>query len=404
MGIKGLFPFLSDAAPLAIKETKMEAMTGRTIAIDASTCLYQFLVAVRQGEAQANLSNEAGEVTSHIQGFLSRTIKLLELGVKPVYVFDGKPPELKKETLSGRAEKKAEAEVEYAAALESGDAEEIRKASHRTARATPQMNADVQELLALLGCPVILAPSEAEASCAALCKAGKVFATATEDMDCLTFGSDVMLKNLFDTESSRTSTKKPVYEVRLATVLEQLDVPMALFVDFCILCGCDYCGTIKGVGPSTAFKLLKTHGSLEAAVAALDAAKRPDLSDGSWPVAEVRGLFAEPEVVDAAQASLRWSSPDFAGLTAFLVGKHSFNEQRVAKYVERLKAVRAAGTQSRLDGFFKLSPGKGVPVAEKYDPFKKKEKKASAAAASSSASGKRAAPPKAAAGGKKAKR
>ena len=74
---RSLFPFLTDNASLSIKETKVEAMTGRTIAIDASMCLYQFLVAVRQGESQANLSNAAGEVTSHIQGFLSRTVRLL---------------------------------------------------------------------------------------------------------------------------------------------------------------------------------------------------------------------------------------------------------------------------------------------------------------------------------------
>ena len=144
MGIKGLFPFVSENAPLAVKETKMEAMTGRTIAIDASMCLYQFLVAVRQGEAQSNLSNAAGDVTSHIQGFLGRTVRLLELGIKPVYVFDGKPPELKQATLANRKEKKEEADAELATAIEGGDAEEIRKAAHRTARATPQMNADVQ--------------------------------------------------------------------------------------------------------------------------------------------------------------------------------------------------------------------------------------------------------------------
>lgn len=167
----------------------------------------------------------------------------MELGIKPVYVFDGKPPGLKSGELAAREEKKQQAELELAAALESGDAEEIRKASHRSvsrlapprasrlapsARALPralclapcpalrpaargrwhagqgelpfsllqvrvthQMNADVQELLRLLGCPVVLAPCEAEASCAALCKAGKVYATATEDMDALTFGSPV---------------------------------------------------------------------------------------------------------------------------------------------------------------------------------------------------------------------
>merc|ERR1719421_542090 len=115
-------------------------MTGRTLAIDASTCLYQFLVAVRQGEASTNLTNDEGNVTSHIVGFLSRTVKMMELGVKPVYVFDGKPPELKSQTLCQRADKKHEADADYEAAIAGGDAEEIRKASHRTALMTPQMN------------------------------------------------------------------------------------------------------------------------------------------------------------------------------------------------------------------------------------------------------------------------
>lgn len=447
-------------APLSIKETKMEAMTGRVLAIDASMCLYQFLVAVRQGEAQTNLSNADGEVTSHIQGFLSRTVKMLELGIKPAYVFDGKPPELKQQTLAGRAERKAEADADLAAALEGGDAEEIRKAAHRTARATPQMNADVQELLRLLGCPVILAPSEAEASCAALCRAGKAYATATEDMDALTFGTPVMLKNFFDTESSRTQTKRPVWEVRLDTMLQQLDVPMDRFIDFCIvrvtaaapasrrisprlwqgarsggrigqwwagqekgqrkaracaspvavvsahhvppyaaaclpptarqmfastppasippptlpfpdqMCGCDYCGTIRGVGPPTAFKMLRAHGTLEGAISALDAAKRPPPDE--WPIDAARALFRQPETIDTTSVELAWRAPDVAGLRAFLVDRHSFNEGRVARYIERLQASRASGSQTRLDSFFRASAPKAVPDGAKFDPFKRK--------------------------------
>lgn len=387
MGIKGLFPFIQENAPLAVKETEVKAMTGRMIAIDASMCLYQFLVAVRQGAEQSNLSNEAGDVTSHIQGFLSRTVKLLELGIKPVYVFDGKPPEIKSQTLAARGEAKRQAEEDYSAALEQGDAEEIRKAAHRTARATPQMNADVQTLLRLLGCPVILAPSEAEASCAALCAAGRVYAVATEDMDCLTFGAPVMLKNFFDTESSRSNTKKPVYEISLPTVLEQLDVPMERFVDFCILCGCDYSERIRGVGPSNAFKLLKTHGSIEAAVDSFDPAKRPDEATGTWNVDGARGIFANPEVVEPAAAPLKWEAPDYAKLTQFLVETHSFNEQRVARYVERLKACRSSGSQMRLDSFFKVGGPKAVPEGAKFDPFKRKAP--SAAAQLSKADGKK---------------
>jgi flap endonuclease-1 len=363
----------------------MEAMTGRTIAIDASMSLYQFLVAVRQGDTHANLSNSAGEVTSHIQGFLSRTVRLLELGIKPVFVFDGKPPDMKRETLASRAERKDDADADLAAALEGGDSEEIRKAAHRTVRATAQMNADVQALLRLLGCPVVLAPSEAEASCAALCKAGLVYACATEDMDALTFGTPVMLKNLFDTESSRTGTKRPVWEIRAQTMLAQLDVTSDAFVDFCILCGCDYTGTVRGVGPATAFKLIKSHGSIEGAVASLEPSKLPPPDE--WRYAEARALFRSPEVVDPASVSLSWATPDYAGLHEFLVTMHSFNEVRVGKVVERLKASRTAGQQTRLDSFFRVGAAKAVPADAKFDPFKKR----AAGGAGTSGAGKRAA-------------
>lgn len=232
------------------------------------------------------------------------------------------------------------------------------------------MNADVQELLRTMGCPVIVAPSEAEASCAALVQAGLAWATATEDMDALTFGTPRMLKNLFDTESSRSGTKKPVYEITLSTLLEQLDVPMKTFIDFCILCGCDYCGTLHGVGPATAFKLLKQHGSAEKVAAALDAAKRPP--EESWRVAEARALFEAPEVVDCEGLKLEWRPADAAALRSFLVERHSFNEARVKKAIERLESIASGGKQTRLEAFFKAKAPKPVAQGARFDPFAKK--------------------------------
>lgn len=44
---------------------------------------------------QFTLTNEFGETTSHISGLFYRTIRMMVAGLKPVYVFDGKPPELK---------------------------------------------------------------------------------------------------------------------------------------------------------------------------------------------------------------------------------------------------------------------------------------------------------------------
>jgi len=72
----------------------MGAYTGRAIAIDASMCLYQFIIMIRENHSGSyqSLTNSEGQVTSHIIGMLSRTIRLMENGIKPVYVFDGKPP------------------------------------------------------------------------------------------------------------------------------------------------------------------------------------------------------------------------------------------------------------------------------------------------------------------------
>ena len=118
MGINGLMKLLSEECPGAIKEQEMENYTGRKVAIDASMAMYQFLIAVRTtgGQQQAMLVNEAGEVTSHIQGMFNRTIKMMSTGIRPVYVFDGKPPQMKGGELAKRMAARAKAENELAAA------------------------------------------------------------------------------------------------------------------------------------------------------------------------------------------------------------------------------------------------------------------------------------------------
>ena len=99
MGIKGLTALLSEHAPACIKEHDIKTLFGRKVAIDASMSIYQFLIAVRQKDGEL-LTNDAGETTSHLMGLFYRTIRIVENGIKPAYVFDGKPPELKKGVVS----------------------------------------------------------------------------------------------------------------------------------------------------------------------------------------------------------------------------------------------------------------------------------------------------------------
>ncbi|KAL6545654.1 Elongation of fatty acids protein 2 [Orobanche gracilis] len=360
MGIKGLTKLLADNAPKAMKEQKFESYFGRKIAIDASMSIYQFLIVVGRSGTDM-LTNESGEVTSHLQGMFSRTIRLLEAGIKPVYVFDGKPPDLKKQELAKRFSKRADATEDLNDALETGNKEDIEKFSKRTVKVTKQHNEDCKRLLRLMGVPVIEAPSEAEAQCAALCKTGKVYGVASEDMDSLTFGAPKFLRHLMDPSSK----KIPVMEFEVAKVLEELNLTMDQFIDLCILSGCDYCDSIRGIGGLTALKLIRQHGSIESILENISK-ERYQIPD-DWPYQEARRLFKEPSVfTDDDQLELKWSPPDEEGLISFLVNENGFNSDRITKAIEKIKAAKNKSSQGRLESFFK-------PVANTSGPAKRKE-------------------------------
>lgn len=139
---------------------------GRKIAVDASMSLYQFLIAVRAEGVQ--LTAVDGSTTSHLMGMFYRTIRLVENGIKPVYVFDGKPPQMKSAELNKRQERRVEAEKALAKATEEGDQTEIDKFNRRLVKVTKEHAQEAKELLTLMGVPYIEAPCEAEAQCAAL--------------------------------------------------------------------------------------------------------------------------------------------------------------------------------------------------------------------------------------------
>ncbi len=83
-----------DLKQLVIREkTKLESFTSKVVAIDAYNAIYQFLAIIR-GPDGLHLSDSEGRVTSHLSGLFYRNINYLSLGIKPIYVFDGKPPSL----------------------------------------------------------------------------------------------------------------------------------------------------------------------------------------------------------------------------------------------------------------------------------------------------------------------
>lgn len=308
------------------------------------------------------LMNEEGEITSHLQGFLSRTTMLLENNIKPIFVFDGKPPTMKSGELARRREAKQKAEADLESAEKRmGEAEqgteehqaavdEINKAQKRSVKVTTEHNQEVKKLLSLMGLPIVEAPCEAEAQCAELCKGGKVWGSGTEDMDALALATPILLRKL----TAAQAKKEPVIEIHLEKVLgpDGLDMTMDQFIDMCILCGCDYCEPIPRIGPKSALKLIKEHGTIEKVIESLDREKYPIPAPMENQLDEIRKLFKQPDVTPCSETpDFAFSSPDEEGLLQFLVQEKGFAEDRVKKMIDRLKKARQ-GSQTRLDAFF----------------------------------------------------
>jgi flap endonuclease-1 len=359
VGIKGLTKLLQEEAPDCIREHALENYTGRKVALDASMCIYQFMFAIRQtGEngVAGQLTNDEGETTSHIQGIFNRTIRLLTAGIKPLYVFDGKPPTLKGGELAKRRDARAKAEADLKEAKEAGNVEDMNKYSGRLVKVLPQHNQECQQLLTLMGVPWIVAPCEAEAQCAQLVKDGHCYAAGTEDMDTLTFATPVLLRRL----TAPASQKQPIMEITLDKVLSGLGLNYEQFVDLCILCGCDYSDSIKGVGPKTALKQIKRFKTIEAVIKNTDTKKHTLPADwvpkeeGQEPLFDqARKMFVEHEVTKGDDVKIKWEDCKEEELTKFLVEKFGFSHDRVKNAIVKLKKSKNLGSQKRMDSFFK---------------------------------------------------
>jgi flap endonuclease-1 len=296
------------------------------------------------------LTNEAGEITSHLMGMFYRTIRMVDNGIKPVYVFDGKPPTMKAGELEKRTEKREVAQAALEKAKEDGDMEEVDKQSRRLVKVTKEHVEEVKVLLGHMGIPWVQAPCEAEAQCAELAKAGKVYAVGTEDMDALTFGTPVLLRHLTFSEAR----KMPIKEFHLSSIMEGFEMNPEQFVDLCILLGCDYVDKIKGIGPKKAIELVRKHGDIETILGNLDTKKYP--TPENWLFTEARRLFKSPEVTPAAEIDLKWEKPNEEELVKFMCGEKGFQEDRIRKACQKLVKARGGATQGRLDSFFKVLP------------------------------------------------
>ncbi len=334
------FSGVIESAPIALDQ-----LAGKKVAVDAYNALYQFLSIIRQRDGTP-LMDYNGKVTSHISGLFYRTARLLELGIRPVYVFDGPPPVLKRKTLALRQTIKEEARKEWKEAIERGDYETARSKAQATSRLTREMVEESKQLLSLMGVPHIQAPSEGEAQASALVLSGQAYACASQDYDSLLFGAPLLVKN-FTMSGRRKLPKKDIYVevepelIDLGKNLSSLGITRQKLIWMGLLVGTDFNEGVHGIGPKKAYKLVKECSTLEEVIAKSSAVFEVE------PM-ELENLFLHPDVKEFEIPNM---IPDQKGLEQYLASR-AFSPERVKNTIASIsKSQSEKGIQSKLDAF-----------------------------------------------------
>ncbi|MEM3672690.1 MAG: flap endonuclease-1 [Candidatus Bathyarchaeia archaeon] len=329
---------------------RLEDLSEKAIAIDAYNALYQFLAIIRQPDGTP-LKDSSGRITSHLSGLLYRTSNLVELGIKPIYIFDGTPPALKEVEIKRRMRAKEEALIKYEQALKEGKLEEARMYAQATSRLKDYMAEDSKRLLDLMGIPWIQAPSEGEAQAAHVVKRGDADYCASQDYDSLLFGAPRLVRNVTISGRRKLPGKNVYIEVipevvELEQVLKECGITYEQLVDVGILIGTDFNPEgVKGLGPKTALKLIKEHGSIEKAL--------PHLKNADFPVdpQRIREIFLRPKVTD--NYKIEWKEPDVEGVVNFICRERDFSEDRVKKALEKMqKGITKLRGKTTLEKWF----------------------------------------------------
>lgn len=334
---------LSDVVPKVAR--RLEDFQGKIIAIDAHNTIYQFLSSIRQPDGTP-LKDKQGRITSHLSGLLYRTANLAEAGIRPVYVFDGKPPELKRATIQERVERKEKAREEMAQALAEGDEEKARSKAAQTSHLSRDMVGESKALLDALGIPWVQAPGEGEAQAAFMAQKGDVWAASSQDFDALLFGAPRLVRNLAVTGKRKLPGKSIWVDVEpelieLEGVLGQLGLSRQQLVEAGILVGTDFDPGVKGVGPKRAVKLVKDKGILDVLV---------QLESDIPEAEQIRDIFLKPDVTESY--SVKFRPVDENAVREILVKQHDFGEERVKATFPRYAKLHEAMKQRSLDAFF----------------------------------------------------
>ncbi len=285
MGISELKRFLQEIVPSSFKKYPLRRFGKNSIAVDISCFVYktmywcQLLEIERTNFVVSNLDTAAVE-KKLLSELINHISVLLENEITPILIFDGRAIDDKHQEIKRRGDlrKKKKTQIDeelsklrsnvdtssvvsIAAALSATD-NKVSTLMKQHVEIPATLRSRIREMFSDAGFPVIQAKHDAEKVCASLSIEKQVAAVYSIDSDCLPLGIEYFIYEI----------KKEPFEgiycdvcsyIHLPTVLWHLGMTHQQFIDFCILCGCDYNKRIPNIGPKRAYKHMMECGCIE---------------------------------------------------------------------------------------------------------------------------------------------
>lgn len=320
MGPKNLSVVITKNAPSSITYTHIDSYANKTIGIDANLLLYKMIYAIRHNGYDI-LNGDV--VITHIHSILSKFRRFIHYNITPVFVFDGIPPVIKSDTIEQRKSFQELMKQKYEQAQ---TVSEKKKYYFMRSDIDTKEISDFMELISIFGWTYVEAIGEADPQLAVMSASGIIDYVASDDLDLIVFGSKNLLKNF------TVDKKKSIQEIDVAVLQSEAGLSADQIIDLVILLGCDYCKGLKGVGPVSAYKMIKQYGSIEQMV------HNKVLSELPHNYAQTKKHYLKPLVMSAKSIEVNSLKLDKDKLESFL-SRFAYSASQIRSIISQLSLI-----------------------------------------------------------------
>lgn len=377
MGIQGFTKFYRTIIESDAKYRSVSSFCGKYVFVDTLNMLCKQCMGKRK--SGKDVTNKDGSSITHIDVLLSFTLRLLEMGICPVYMFDGESPAEKRLTIEKRREVRKRAQ-ERCDSISDEVSEEYIKNFKKSFGITKSMIRDCKLLLGLLGISYIECIGEADKQCAEMASHFKddVAGIISDDTDMLMydFPSICLLKDFHSKTGRYVEVKKSEilsFLTRKANnILSRRKMPNILnfshqnFVDFSILMGTDYRHNgktcrINGINNEELFEcFVLNEFNIELTIENLKSSHytiriSDDFLDTHY---NIKKVYTKESSVSPLSARLMPSKINDFGLMKFLCFENGFPESFTKNIIDSM--------DNHINNFVRFFEGRGTKIAPKF--------------------------------------